>query len=132
MTLVGDFNWDGLVSVDRLMAQILVGTYFALTSVVCLNLYIALLSDTFSRVYAQAKANAVMQQAQLILSVEKSLSKKKKTHFGNYMQKECGPLVSCCLLYLLFQPDSEVLPGLSKKKTIINNTLKTISTFYTI
>ena len=94
MTLVGDFNWDGLVAVDRLMAQILVGSYFALTSVVCLNLYIALLSDTFSRVYAQAQANAVMQQAQLVILVEKALSKKRKTKFGHYMQAECGPLVS--------------------------------------
>ncbi len=94
MTLVGDFNWDGLVAVDRLFAQLLVGTYFALTSVVCLNLYIALLSDTFSRVYAQAQANAVMQQAQLVITVEKSLSKRRKTKFGHYMQDECGPLVS--------------------------------------
>ena len=105
MTLVGDFNWDGLVKVDRLMAQILVGTYFAMTSVVCLNLYIALLSDTFSRVYAQAQANAVMQQAQLILLVEKSLSKAKKTKFGHVMQEECGPLVS--FLYLLIPAESK-------------------------
>ena len=101
MTLIGDFNWDGLVSVNRLMAQILVGTYFALTGVVCLNLYIALLSDTFSRVYAQAQANAVMQQAQLVLLVEKSLPKKKKIKFGHYMKDECGPLVSCFCLNIL-------------------------------
>ena len=101
MTLIGDFNWDGLVSVNRLMAQILVGTYFALTGVVCLNLYIALLSDTFSRVYAQAQANAVMQQAQLVLMVEKSLPKKKKIKFGHYMKDECGPLVSLNYLPLI-------------------------------
>ena len=101
MTLIGDFNWDGLVSVNRLMAQILVGTYFALTGVVCLNLYIALLSDTFSRVYAQAQANAVMQQAQLVLLVEKSLPKKKKIKFGHYMKDECGPLVSCTCLKIV-------------------------------
>ena len=81
------------MAVNRLMAQMLVGTYFALTGVVCLNLYIALLSDTFSRVYAQAQANAVMQQAQLVLLVEKSLPKKKKVKFGHYMKSECGPLV---------------------------------------
>ena len=93
MTLVGDFAWSSLIEVNRLMAQVLVGSYFALTSVVCLNLYIALLSDTFSRVYAQAQANAVMQQAQLVLLVEKSLPKKKKIKFGHYMKHECGPLV---------------------------------------
>ena len=95
MTLIGDFNWDGLVSVHRVMAQVLVGTYFALAGVVCMNLYIALLSDTFSRVYARALANAVMQQAHIILSIEKSLSKKRKIQFGHYMKNECGPLVCC-------------------------------------
>ena len=93
MTLIGDFNWDGLVAVHRVMAQVLVGTYFALAGVVCMNLYIALLSDTFSRVYARALANAVMQQAHIILSIEKSLSKKRKIQFGHYMKNECGPLV---------------------------------------
>jgi len=57
-----------------------------------MNLYIALLSDTFSRVYARALANAVMQQAHIILLIEQSLSKKKKIKFGHYMKNECGPL----------------------------------------
>ena len=104
MTLIGDFNWDGLVAVHRLMAQVLVGTYFALTGVVCMNLYIALLSDTFSRVYARALANAVMQQAHIILLIEQSLSKKKKIKFGHYMKNECGPLVGCnsCIKQQIF------------------------------
>ena len=55
MTLMAGFDWDGLVAIDRMMAQILVGTYYALASVVTMNLYIALLSDTFARVYAQAQ-----------------------------------------------------------------------------
>ena len=55
MTLMGEFDWDSFVKVDRSMAQILCGTYFALVSVVCMNLYIALLSDTFARVYGLAK-----------------------------------------------------------------------------
>ena len=58
-----------------------------------MNLYIALLTDTFSRVYARALANAVMQQTHIILSIEKSLSKEKKIQFGHYMKNECGPLV---------------------------------------
>ena len=87
-------NFETLAVVDRFMAQILTGTYFALTAIVCLNLYIALLSDTFARLYSKVLANAVMQQAQLILAVENSLSEEKKTTFGHYMQNECSPLVS--------------------------------------
>ena len=92
---VGDsFNWDGLVAVDRLMAQVLVGTYLALVGGVCFHLYIALLSRTFTDAYRQAQATALMQQARVIISVEKSLSKKRKIKFGHFMQNECSPLVS--------------------------------------
>ena len=90
---MGDFDFGALVKVDRLMAQILCGTYFALASVVCMNLYIALLSDTFARVYAQAKANAVMQQAVSVINLEGKLNKKKKLMYGHYMQNECNPEV---------------------------------------
>ena len=57
MTLMADFDYDGLVKINSVMAQILVGTYFALACVVTMNLYIALLSDTFARVYAHAQVN---------------------------------------------------------------------------
>eukprot|EP00111_Clytia_hemisphaerica_P008770 TCONS_00025648-protein len=91
MTLMGDFDWEGLIKKDRLMAQILCGTYFALAGVVCMNLYIALLSDTFARVYAQAQANAVMQQAKTVILLEGKLEKEKKLKFGHYLQDECSP-----------------------------------------
>jgi len=91
MTLMGDFDFDGLVAVDRLMAQILCGTYFALAGVICMNLYIALLSDTFARVYAQAQANAVMQLAQTVNLLEGKLKKEKRLKFGHYIQNECSP-----------------------------------------
>ena len=66
MTLMGGFDYNFLVKVDRLMVQILCGSYFTLAGVVCVNLYIALLSDTFARVYTQAQANAVMQLARSV------------------------------------------------------------------
>eukprot|EP00794_Sanderia_malayensis_P013784 gene13784-15226_t len=92
VTLVADFNYDALIAVDRLMAQILVGTYFAVASVVCMNLYIALLSDTFARVYANATANAALLQATTILQIEKALSKNRKSRSDEYIQKNCNPL----------------------------------------
>uniref|UniRef100_A0A7M5WS19 Ion transport domain-containing protein n=1 Tax=Clytia hemisphaerica TaxID=252671 RepID=A0A7M5WS19_9CNID len=91
MTLMGGFDWAGLVAVDRLMAQILCGSYFALAGVVCMNLYIALLSDTFARVYAQAKATAVMQQAKTIIKLEGKLAKFYRSKYAHYFHKECSP-----------------------------------------
>ena len=99
MSLMGDFDYDGLISIDRLMAQILCGTYFALSGVVCMNLYIALLSDTFARVYAQAQANAVMQQGKTVILLEGKLKKEKKLKFGHFLQDECSPEVTCFLLF---------------------------------
>ena len=91
---VGDsFNLNGLVKVDRLMAQILAGSYLAVAGVVCLNLYIALLSKTFADAYGQAQATALMQKAQIIISVEKNFSGKQKERFAHYMQRECAPMV---------------------------------------
>ena len=94
MTLMGGFDWNGLVAVDRLMAQILCGSYLALSGVVCMNLYIALLSDTFARVYAQAKATAVMQQAKTIIKLEGKLAKFYRSKYAHYFHKECSPQVN--------------------------------------
>ena len=94
MTLIGAYDWNGLASVDRIMAQIMVALYLMLTSIVCINLYIALLSDTFARVYAQAQAIAAILQTQVILSVESAAADIKKLEFQHHMQDECSPLVS--------------------------------------
>ena len=93
MTLMGSYDFDGLVDVDRLMAQILTGSYLSLAGVVCLNLYIALLSDTFARVYAQAKATAVMQQAKTVISLEGKLKKILKSKYAHHILRECSPEV---------------------------------------
>ena len=44
------------------MAALLVSSYLLFTAVIGLNLFVALLSDTFQRVYDNAQANAEMQQ----------------------------------------------------------------------
>ena len=48
MMLMGDFDFNYLVEVERLMAQILCGPYFALAWVVYIIWSIALLSETFA------------------------------------------------------------------------------------
>ena len=66
------------------MAQILCGSYFALVGIVCINLHIALLSDTFARVYTQTKANAVMQLALSVILLESKLGKVKRLTFTHF------------------------------------------------
>lgn len=91
MTVVDEYNYDGLSRAKPIMAKVLCGTYIAASGVICLNLFIALMSDTFQRVYDNVKANAVMQQASTILSLEKSLSASKRRAFTNFIHTRCNP-----------------------------------------
>ena len=93
--LPGDFAFDSITVIDRLTAQLLVGTFIALSGIVMINLFIALMSDTFQRVYDNAKANAVMQRAAAIQDVEGRLSRSNINSFRRYIHTHCCPLVSC-------------------------------------
>ena len=42
-------KFQGMKEVDSIMADILVGTWLALSAILMLNIFIALLSDTFQR-----------------------------------------------------------------------------------
>lgn len=56
---------QSLREIDEAMAVILVTTFLFFLAVVGLNLFIALLSDTFQRVYDNAQAIALLQQVSL-------------------------------------------------------------------
>ncbi|XP_053189500.1 transient receptor potential channel pyrexia [Scomber japonicus] len=74
ITLVDEYEYDAMVTVDSVMAPLLCGTFLAASSILCVNLMIALVTDTFQRVYDNSQANAVMQQAAVILQVEESIT----------------------------------------------------------
>ena len=89
---VGDeFNLEEMVEVDAVVARILVVLYVTAMTIVTLNLLIALLSDTFSRVYSNAVANTIMQRAIKIVESERTLTKKQKLHYKEYMKMNCSP-----------------------------------------
>jgi hypothetical protein len=93
ITLVDEYAYDAMHNEDEIMAYILVGSFLALSAVVGLNLLIALMSDTFQRVYDNAKANAIMQQASIILSLEEKLKGSKLHQVRREIHEECSPLV---------------------------------------
>ncbi|XP_076841759.1 uncharacterized protein LOC143485931 isoform X2 [Brachyhypopomus gauderio] len=92
ITLVDDYEFDAMVAVDSTMAHLLCGTFLALSAVLCVNLMIALLSDTFQRVYDNALANAVMQQATIILQVEETMPRLRRLYDKHYIHCFCAPL----------------------------------------
>lgn len=91
MTVVDDYHFLLLYDADPTMARILCSSYIAFASIVILNLLIALLSDTFQRVYENAMATAVMQRAQTIISIEKCLRPKKMALYREFIEKDCSP-----------------------------------------
>ncbi|XP_021345291.1 uncharacterized protein LOC110445166 isoform X4 [Mizuhopecten yessoensis] len=92
LTLVDEYQYDDLKLIDPIMTDILVGTWLGLSAIICLNLFIALLSDTFQRVYDNAQANAIMQKAITCLNFWDGMSTKNRNKFLDYIAKECSPL----------------------------------------
>ncbi len=94
MTVTADIPFTAMVKFNRELASIICGTYYALVSVICINLYIALLSELFTRVYDNAEANASLQQALLILFIEREMEEKNTMKSRRYFRNKCSPLVS--------------------------------------
>ncbi|XP_072894931.1 uncharacterized protein [Hemitrygon akajei] len=92
ITLVDDYGFEEMYARDPVMAYLLCGTFLGVSSILCINLLIALLSDTFQRVYDNANANAAMQQASIVLHVEDHLNEKRKKEFQEYIHTSCAPL----------------------------------------
>ena len=91
MAVGEDFNLNGLVEAEAVMARILTVMYVTAMTIVTLNLLIALLSDTFTRVYGNAIANTVMQRAIKVIEAERALSKKEKLNYREYIKANCSP-----------------------------------------
>ncbi|XP_040906231.1 transient receptor potential channel pyrexia [Toxotes jaculatrix] len=92
ITLVDEYEYAAMVTVDSIMAPLLCGTFLAASSILCVNLLIALLTDTFQRVHDNSQANAVMQQATVILQVEDSMPLLRRFFDDQYVFNHCAPL----------------------------------------
>uniref|UniRef100_A0A4W6E0C8 Si:ch73-193i2.2 n=1 Tax=Lates calcarifer TaxID=8187 RepID=A0A4W6E0C8_LATCA len=92
ITLVDEYEFTAMATVDAVMAPLLCGTFLAASSILCVNLLIALLTDTFQRVHDNSQANAVMQQAAVILQVEDSMPLLRRFYDNQYISNHCAPL----------------------------------------
>eukprot|EP00794_Sanderia_malayensis_P014118 gene14118-15594_t len=91
MTVVADYRLSDLTRQEKITAQLLVGSYVVIASIICLNLYIALMSDTFARAWSAATANATMCQAMQILVEEEGISGEASSKFVKVLLNECSP-----------------------------------------
>ncbi|KAK3576791.1 hypothetical protein CHS0354_002574 [Potamilus streckersoni] len=93
MTLVDGYDYDTMKEVDYVMSNILVGSWLFISAILVLNLFIALLSDTFQRVYDNAKSIASMQRAITILAFWEGMNQNAQKKFLEEIKQDCSPLV---------------------------------------
>ena len=89
--LVDDYNFVKLEQRAPIMSRVLCGAILVLGAIILMNMYIALLSNTFQRVYDNAKATAVMQRARWIQDIEASSSRAKIAKYREFIRANCSP-----------------------------------------
>lgn len=92
ITLVDEYEYAAMVAVDDVMAPVLCGTFLAASSILCVNMLIALLTDTFQR-------SEVTPEAVLLLR-----------HLSHYVWCYCfRTLKSCVTFFTLNRSDISML-----------------------
>lgn len=92
MTLVDEYDYASMAALDRIMAPLLCGSFLAASSILCVNLLIAMVTDTFQRVHDNSQANAVMQQASVVLQLHDSMPFLRCFYNQRHIMTHCAPL----------------------------------------
>ena len=91
LPLVDDYNFADLDNAAPYMARVLCGSFLVISAIVLMNLYIALLSNTFQRVYDNARATAAIQRARLLQDLELDASTKKLSRYREHISNHYSP-----------------------------------------
>ncbi|KAL5252312.1 hypothetical protein ACHWQZ_G015174 [Mnemiopsis leidyi] len=82
----------GEVEVEIWWTRFLVAYWILVSSVILLNLFIALMSDTFQRVYDNAVGVAALEKAEIIAELEGKLNKKSRDRYLKDLEDNYSPL----------------------------------------
>ena len=91
MMVVGEHQFVDLVKVNPILSRLLCMGFIGIVAIVTLNLLIALLSNTFERLYENAVANAIMQRGRTILMLEKWMTKRQLNRYYDFIRKNGSP-----------------------------------------
>ncbi|XP_030838600.1 uncharacterized protein LOC100890058 isoform X2 [Strongylocentrotus purpuratus] len=92
ITLVDEYDYDNMREKNMIMTYILLVSFFLISAVLCINVLIAQLSNTFQRVYDNATAIALMQQTKITLGIEDNLFKGTRKKYWKHIEENCSPL----------------------------------------
>ena len=102
--------------IDPGMKNPLIGAYIGVTTLVLINMFIALLSTTFSRVFGKAEAYIIFQRATEILNKEKSMSYSERKDHVEYIRKIGNPYID--------KTFKEVITTMDDRMTILENKVR--------
>ena len=91
MMVVGDHQFPKLVEANPILSRLLCMLFIGIVAIVTLNLLIALLSNTFERLYENAVANAIMQRGRTILMLEKWMTKRQLERYYDFIREKGSP-----------------------------------------
>ena len=103
--LIDDYNFPELDKAAPYMSRVLCGSFILIAAVVLMNLYIALLSNTFQRVYDNARATAAIQRARLLQDLELDASMNKLKRYREFISKNYSPEVTDYIVALSEQDE---------------------------
>ena len=105
--LVDNYGFDHLENVAPIMARVLCGSFLIIAAIILMNLYIALLSNTFQRVYDNARATAAMQRARLLQDLESDASDKTVRRYREHIRTISCPEERDYLVIISNEEDQE-------------------------
>jgi len=86
-------NWGTEQGIDQSWTHLVISYWLLVSSIILLNLFIALMSDTFQRIYDKAVEVAALERAATIVQLEKKLSNHKRDLFLKYIKKHFAPKI---------------------------------------
>ncbi|KAL5255648.1 hypothetical protein ACHWQZ_G011029 [Mnemiopsis leidyi] len=105
MLLVDDYGYEEMTgentehTIDGIKVKpeiswtdFLVCYWLIVGAIIILNLFIALMSDTFQRVFDNAVEVALLERATIVCNIENSLPASRKRKFLRYLKEKCAPL----------------------------------------
>ncbi len=94
LTLIVGFPTAAIQAIDSTVAEVYLFLYYLVMSVLCLNLFIALLSQFFSKVHNISQTYTLLERAKALIAYKTYLSKNTKYEFETLLHEKCNPLVS--------------------------------------
>eukprot|EP00049_Salpingoeca_infusionum_P001181 m.45886 g.45886 ORF g.45886 m.45886 type:complete len:953 (+) comp10903_c0_seq3:979-3837(+) len=89
---VVDYDYEALEAHDSTMTPVLVVIWLFVSGILFINLFIAMLSNTFQVVSDNARNVAIMERAETILSIEENMSDSQLQRFREMIYATCNPM----------------------------------------